>query len=107
MQVQTKIPLKYLIAAIAIVFLSAIDALFTIKHIDRGAEELMPVMRWILTWGNMWFITVKMGVTAGGAVLLCMWYNIRLARIGLIGTLAGYAALLVYHLLLANTLWSF
>ena len=66
--------------AVLVVILSALDAAFTLLHIQRGGDEIVPTMRWAIEQGPSTFIHLKMALTGAGAILLAMHEHFRLAR---------------------------
>jgi len=86
--------------ALAVMLLSATDALLTILHVRAGGEELIPTMRYALDCGEGTFTAVKMSVTALGVLFLAIHENFRVVRLGFRLLLGCYAALMAYHILL-------
>jgi hypothetical protein len=66
--------------AVALFVLSACDALFTLFLLDRGAHEMNPFMRHILSYGHGPFLFVKYGLTFFGALMLLLHANYYLYR---------------------------
>jgi len=97
----------------AIVLLSCIDAALTLTLMERGAYELNPFMAPIVGGSPLVFTLVKVGLTAGGVVLLTLAARLRaFGRIPvsffLYAVLVGYGTLIVYELkLLEETLLTF
>jgi Domain of unknown function (DUF5658) len=99
---------QWLATAILIMLCSCADALLTLALIRHGAYEVNPLMRTLLG-SALAFAVVKVGLTAGGVVLLTL-----LARVRAFGALsgglllyfflAGYAALIVYEFRLLEPL---
>jgi hypothetical protein len=83
---------QWLATAILILVFSGADALLTLELIEHGAYETNPLMRPLLAGSALAFTLVKVGLTAGGVVLLTL-----LARMRLFGRLS--AGLLLYALL--------
>ena len=81
-----------------LVVCSALDALFTILHIQQGASEINPLMAIALSQGIESFVTVKMSLTGLGALLLAMYRNVQFGLKSLQGLAMIYGMLLVYHL---------
>ena len=81
-----------------LVVCSALDALFTILHIQQGASEINPLMAVALSQGIDSFVTVKMSLTGLGALLLAMYRNVQFSLKSLQGLAMIYGMLLVYHL---------
>jgi uncharacterized protein DUF5658 len=93
---------QWLATGMLIVAFSAADALLTLVLTERGAYEVNPLMRPLLGGSALAFALVKVGLTAGGVVLLTLLARMRaLGRVSggllLYTLLAGYGALLVYE----------
>ena len=81
--------------------LNLLDGHFTLLFLQRGGQEANPVAVWLLDQGMGVFLGVK-GLGVGlGAALFCVLKNFPNARKGVVIVLGFYAALLVYHLVLA------
>ncbi len=87
--------------AIAIVLLSALDAMLTLAHVRSGGAEAMPTMRFALGFGEVAFAMSKMLITGAGVVFLVLHENFAFARIGFRLLLSCYVVLIVYHFALA------
>ena len=83
-----------------IVLACALDALFTLLHLDEGAVEANPFMAMALARGETLFVVVKTAITVIGVWLLAAHQNFRVGLRGLYLIAAGYALLLAYHLAL-------
>jgi len=100
---------QWLAIAILIVVFSCSDALLTLMLLDDGAYEANPMMAPLVAGSAAAFAVVKMGLTAGGVVLLT-----QLARLRAFGgvpvgvllylVLALYGALIAYEFGLLNAL---
>jgi hypothetical protein len=106
-------PPQWLAVAILIVVLSCIDAFLTLRLLEQGAYEMNPVMDVLLGGSELAFTVVKIGLTAGGVVLLTLVARMRVFR-GipvswiLYLVLGGYGALVAYELwLLGETALTF
>jgi len=100
---------QWLATGTLIVAFSAADALLTLVLIDRGAHEVNPFMRPLLGGSAVAFALVKVGLTAGGVVLLTLLARMRaLGRVSggllLYTLLAGYGALIFYEFRLLGRL---
>jgi Domain of unknown function (DUF5658) len=84
----------------AIFLLNVLDAGFTLSHLSHGARELNPVMAWMLALGDGSFLFTKCFAVGAWLVFLLVHKNFRLVKAGLIATLALYAGVLAWHLLL-------
>jgi hypothetical protein len=87
-----------LLAFLAVVGLSLLDAWYTLDHLQRGATEANPVMRAALDLSDQAFVLIKTVITVLGAGFLCLHKNWPLGRMCLVVALLGYSALLCYHL---------
>lgn len=85
-------------AVIVILFLCAADAAFTIYHLNRGASEVNPIMRFTLSFGNLHFIIIKYALTASGLFVLLTHKNFAIARFSTVVIIGMYCLLLAYHL---------
>lgn len=83
----------------SIVALAAADMAFTFAALDRGLEELNPVMAFLLDTGRGVAALVKVGITAGLAAT--GWWFRRYRRVIEAGQLVAaiMSLVLVYHLL--------
>jgi hypothetical protein len=100
---------QWLATAILIVGFSSGDALLTLALIEHGAYETNPMMRPLVGGSGLTFALVKVGLTAGGVVLLTLVARMRLfgrlsAGLLLYAVLAGYGALLLYEFSLLDRL---
>jgi len=100
---------QWLAIAILIVVSSCIDALLTLMLVEHGAYEANPLMAPLVGDSAVAFTLVKIGLTAGGVVLLTQLARIRaFGRIPvgvlLYTVLAIYSALIVYEFGLLNAL---
>jgi hypothetical protein len=83
-----------------VVFCSALDALFTLIHIQQGGFEANPIMAMALNQGTGSFVGAKMALTGLGAILLAIHQNFWLGIRGLYALALIYVGLLVYHLII-------
>jgi hypothetical protein len=100
---------QWLAIAMLIVVSSCIDALLTLMLVERGAYEANPLMAPLVGGSGLVFAAVKIGLTAGGVVLLTQLARVRaFGRISvgvlLYTVLAIYSALIVYEFELLNAL---
>ncbi len=97
-------PAQWLGVSVTIMLLSVADAILTLTLISLGAEEINPVMEPLVTGSGRGFALWKLGLTAGGVILLTM-----LARMSAFGRIpvAGilYTVLAVYVALVGYELW--
>jgi hypothetical protein len=100
---------QWLAIAVLIVLFSCADALLTVALLQHeGAYEMNPLMRPLIGSG-LAFVLVKVGVTAGGVILLTLLAGMRTVgrlRAGLLlyALLAAYGALLIYEVSLVDRL---
>lgn len=93
---------QWLATAILILALSSLDALLTLALLERGASEANPLMRPLVLGSALPFTVVKVGITAGGVVLLTLLASIRVfgrlpTGVLLYALLAGYGTLIFYE----------
>lgn len=82
---------QWLGVAILILVLSTVDAFLTLQLMEHGAVELNPLMvPFVRDGGHGAFALVKLGLTAGGVVLLTV-----LGRLRVLGRTLGYVLYLV------------
>ena len=98
---------QWLAIAMLIVVFSAADALLTLMLIERGAYEINPFMAPLVGGSALSFALVKVGLTAGGVVLLTQIARIRAfgripVGVFLYSVLALYGALIAYEFSLLN-----
>jgi len=98
---------QWLAIAMLIVVFSAADALLTLMLMQRGAYEVNPFMAPLVGGSALSFALVKVGLTAGGVVLLTQIARIRAfgripVGVFLYSVLALYGALIAYEFSLLN-----
>jgi len=104
---------QWLAVAMLIVVLSCVDAALTLSLISHGAYEVNPLMATIVGGSALVFTLVKVGLTAGGVVLLTLAARMRAfgkvpVSFLLCAVLCGYGVLVVYEVrLLEETLLTF
>lgn len=74
--------------AMGIAFLCVTDAYLTLLILERGGEEVNPVMRWLLEHDSQAFLLVKLALTAG-----CVAFVIAHKRFRLWRRISGYQIL--------------
>jgi uncharacterized protein DUF5658 len=90
-------------ALVAIALLCALDAVFTMMHIQKGGGEANPVMDALLDRVSpRTFLVVKCAVTNLGLVVLCLHTNFRFVKPVIWLLLVAYSALFAYHVYLAR-----
>ena len=103
---------QWLATAILILVFSSADAGLTLELMRLGAYEANPLMRPLIGGSAAAFTLVKVGLTAGGVILLTLLAGVRAfgrlpAGLLLYVLLAGYGALICYEFrLLDRLLWT-
>ena len=99
---------RIVLAVLAVVVLSALDAYFTLHLIRAGVvSEANPVMRFFIDTDTQMFINVKTAFTAGALLFLVACSGLRVfSRLKvetiLYGVVGIYVALIGYHLTLLS-----
>jgi hypothetical protein len=93
---------QWLAVAMLITLFSCVDAFLTLTLIDHGAYEVNPFMAPLVGGSALVFSLVKIGLTAGGVVLLTLLARMKAfgrvpVSLLLYSVLLGYGALLVYE----------
>jgi hypothetical protein len=93
---------QWLAVAMLIVLFSCADAFLTLMLIDRGAYEVNPLMAPLVGGSALAFAMVKIGLTAGGVILLTLLARMKAfgrvpVSLLLYTVLAGYGVLIVYE----------
>jgi hypothetical protein len=91
---------QWLAIAILIIAFSCTDALLTLMLVERGAYEANPLMAPLVAGSVVAFALVKIGLTAGGVVLLTQLARIRAFGRVPVGVLL-YVVLVIYGVLVA------
>jgi hypothetical protein len=91
-----------LFMAIAILLMSMTDALFTLTLLANGAEEMNPVMKYLLVSYPRAFAVVKMALTGVGVMILVACARATVFRVIRVSTvmhwfLLGYVVLIGYE----------
>ncbi|HEY7493750.1 MAG TPA: DUF5658 family protein [Candidatus Tectomicrobia bacterium] len=76
---------------------SALDALFTLLHIQQGGSEANPIMALLIERGSATFVGLKMSLTSFGALILAGYQHVWLGLQGLYLLSLVYSGLLIYH----------
>ena len=87
-----------LIPLLLIVLFSVFDAWFTIFCVEKGAREINPFMDILIGYGYIYFFTVKYVVTALGLIVLCIYKNLFISRIGILFILFLYFLVFTHHI---------
>jgi hypothetical protein len=93
---------QWLAVSMLIVLFSCADAFLTLTLIQRGAYEVNPLMAPLVGGSGVAFAMVKIGLTAGGVILLTLLARMRAfgrIPVGLLlyTVLAGYGVLIFYE----------
>jgi len=88
------------VALMAALMLNLADAGFTMHFLARGGTEANPIVDQVIQLGVLPFVLLKTVGVGACLLVLCAAKNFRAARIGLGVVIAGYAALLGWHLFL-------
>jgi hypothetical protein len=92
---------RLLIAILSLLILSCLDAFLTLSLIEKGSVvEANPVMAFFLDIGIFHFSLIKFIITAVSLIVLCIFKNVNITRIGLPVALKIYLAVIVYELYL-------
>ena len=91
-----------LFLAMMILLLSVADAFLTLTLLSAGAEEVNPILAFILNDHPQLFAIVKMGLTGAGVLVLVAVARARVFRILRVGVVlqaifVAYVALVVYE----------
>ncbi len=95
-------PKQFMAVAVSIMLLCLMDAVNTLYLLQRGAEELNPVMDLLIQRDPQLFIACKLMLTGLGMIMLMAYHDARIGigirvRSILYGTLFGYALLILYQ----------
>jgi hypothetical protein len=93
---------QWLAVAMLIVLFSCVDAFLTLTLVDHGAYEVNPFMAPLVGGSGLAFALVKIGLTAGGVVLLTLLARMKAfgrvpVSLLLYTVLLGYGVLLFYE----------
>lgn len=91
-----------LFCVIAILLLSALDALLTLNILNEGGEEINWFMAVLIDESAEKFVAVKLALTAMALILLVIHHNVRLIEFFRVrhlkyAILAGYSTLIGYE----------
>jgi hypothetical protein len=98
-----------LFLSVMILLLSVVDAFLTVTLITGGAQEVNPLLEFILRVRPELFAAIKMGLTGAGVLVLVAVARARLfrvMRVGMVlqGIFVAYVALIAYEWWLLRTL---
>ena len=88
---------RIVLLVIFVLTCSALDALFTLLHIQQGGSEANPIMALLIEQGISTFVGLKMSLTSFGALVLAGYQRVWLGIQGLYLLSLVYSGLLVYH----------
>lgn len=74
-----------------------LDALFTLRHLQRGGTELNPLMAYCLEHGPWTFLWIKLGMAGVGLIFLALHKNFPFVRAGVVVLFLIFAILVGYH----------
>jgi hypothetical protein len=85
---------------LAILTLNLVDGFATLRHLHHGAEELNPLMLFLLRHGAGHFLVVKHLLASLGVFGIAMHGQVRAARIALWVLFPLYSAIALYQMIL-------
>lgn len=92
---------RLLIAALLLLGLSCVDAYLTLALIERGEIfEANFLMAYLLDHGVYPFSLIKFLITAAALIVLCLFKNVNITRIGLPIAIKIYLVVVSYELYL-------
>ncbi len=99
---------RLVVTGLLVLFLSCLDAMFTLTLLSKGAYEANQLMAALLDLGTHPFVITKIAITAFGVLFLLMHSHFRVLRVTngkrVLQLLAGvYAMLIGWELLLLET----
>jgi hypothetical protein len=84
--------------AAAILILNLIDGMVTLAVVHAGAaEEANPLMAMSLSWGDVHFMIIKLGLVSLGVSLLWRMRHNRYAGVAMASLTAVYSLVFIYH----------
>jgi len=100
---------KLVLTGIAVLFMSCLDALFTLTLLSKGASEANYFMARLMETSDGLFVAVKVAVTAFGILFLLMHSHFQVLRITsgerlLQFIVVVYGLLIVYELVLLGVM---
>jgi hypothetical protein len=93
-----------LFLAVAILLLSVADAFLTLTLLTRGAEELNPLLEYVLRAHPRLFAAAKMGLTGGGLLVLVALARATVFRVIRVSSIIHWF-LLAYAVLIGYEWW--
>lgn len=100
---------QWVVVGFLILLLCLADALLTLTLLGHGALEVNPVMAELVSRDARVFVAIKLGLTAGGVVLLILTARVRAfgrlpVGVVLYAVLVTYTALVAYEISLLQRL---
>ncbi len=80
--------------------LNLLDGFATLRHLHHGAEELNPLMLWLLRHGAEHFLVAKHLLASLGVIGIAMHGEVRAARVALWILFPLYMAIAAYQMVL-------
>jgi len=101
--VRLTLPPRVAAIALTVIALNLFDAGFTLLHLQRGADELNPLMQQLLAHGPFTFAIGKHFLVGSAVVALAASSTVSLALDALrFVALPAYALVAAYHVALAS-----
>jgi hypothetical protein len=91
---------RLLMALLLILLLSILDAYLTIFHVNRGAQEINPLMNCLIGFGYIYFFVVKYLASALAVFILCIHKYWVPVRVGILCILVLYLLVFAHHVFL-------
>lgn len=92
---------RLLIAVLALLCLSCVDAFMTLSLIEKGTVvEANPLMAYFLDYGIMPFTIGKFIITASALTVIVLFKNVRITRYSLPIAINIYIAIVIYEIYL-------
>ncbi len=92
---------RLLVVVMLLLGLSCLDAFLTLELIDKGkVVEANPIMAYFLSYGIVPFTVIKFVITASALIVLCVFKNVNITRVGVPLALKIYMAVIAYEIYL-------
>ncbi len=89
---------RLLVVVILLLGLSCLDAFLTLELIDKGkVVEANPIMAYFLEYGILPFTVIKFTITASALMVLCVFKNVNITRIGIPLAIKVYLLVIGYE----------
>ena len=89
---------KYFLLIVGIFLFNILDGVLTIDAIKKGAEELNPIMRFLLEIDYSLFLFIKITLISFCLFIFWKYREKTLAQVGIIFSFCIYFFLTIYHL---------